>query len=110
MVTIMPGDSCAGSLELGAGRLVHVDFFTVGRGILPLEVADFVIGVNVELSGQGKVGICDLVILMAFHVFERRRGGESLESEIDMFQNIPIWCEGGGGVGGRVLAALQNTC
>jgi hypothetical protein len=89
MVVVMPCDSSTGNLELGAGRFVHGNLFALGRGMIPLEISGSVIGVNVDLSSQGKVGISDLIVLMSFYVFKRRRSRESLESGVDLFQNMP---------------------
>jgi hypothetical protein len=103
MMAVMPCDSCTGDLELGASRFMHGNLFALGRSMIPLEVAGFVIDINVELSGQWKMGIGDFVVLMSFNVFKCRRNHESLESNVDLFQDIPIRCEGGGGIVGRVL-------
>jgi hypothetical protein len=109
MMTIVPCDSYAGDLELGASRFMHGDLFALGRSMIPLEISGFVIGVYVELSGQRKMGVGDFVVLMSLNVLKCRWNLEILESCVDLFQDIPIQCEGGGGVVGRVLTALNDA-
>jgi hypothetical protein len=81
---------------------MHGDLFALGQSMIPLEVAGFVIGVYVELSGQEKMGIGDFVVLMSLNVLKCRWN-------LEIFQDVPIRCDGGGGVVGRVLTALNNA-
>jgi hypothetical protein len=47
VVAVVTCDCSTGNLELGAGRFVHGNLVALGRGMIPLEIAGFVIGVDV---------------------------------------------------------------
>jgi hypothetical protein len=77
--------------------------------VAPMEGAGSFVGINVELSRKGELGIFFVVVLVAEDVFEGGGGGKMQETVVYHFSEVPIrgWCNVGEAF--FVLEALVHT-
>jgi hypothetical protein len=109
VMPVMAGSSMARNIKLGMSVRAKGYLVPQGRGVIPLEVSSFVVGVNIELGRKSRFVVGLLLILMAFHVGKFGRKREVGEGAMKVFNKIPVWGKSGGGKIGNVFVTLADA-